>query len=58
MMMDDIDHEDIDGDDDVIDNDDDDDDDINGDDDDRLPKNEAYAAILRSVNDRRAAVDE
>ena len=49
MMMDDIDHEDIDG---------DDDDDINGDDDDRLPKNEAYAAILRSVNDRRAAVDE
>jgi len=49
MVMDDIDHEDIDG---------DDDDDINGDDDDRLPKNEAYAAILRSVNDRRAAVDE
>ena len=56
MMMDDIEHEDIDGDDDDIDNDDDDDD-INGDDDDRLPKNEAYAAILRSVNDSRAAVD-
>jgi hypothetical protein len=56
MMMDDIDHEDIDGDDNDIDNDDDDD--INGDDDDRLPKNEAYAAILRSVNDSRAAVDE
>lgn len=48
---DDIDHEDIDGDDDIIDNNDDDDDD------DRLPKNEAYAAILRSVSDSKAAVD-
>ena len=52
MMMD----EDIDGDYDDIDNDDDDE--INGNDDDRLPKNEAYAAILRSVSDSRAAVDE
>jgi hypothetical protein len=53
---DDIDHEDIDGDDDIIDNNDDDD--IDGDDDDdRLPKNEAYAAILRSVSDSKAAVD-
>jgi hypothetical protein len=47
MMMDNIEHEDIDG-----------DDDIDNDNDDRLPKNEAYAAILRSVNDSRAAVDE